>query len=130
MIQITPQMRILAAIEPADFRKGIDGLARICREVIRADPFSGVLFLFRNRSATSVKILAYDGQGFWLCQKRLSRGRFRWWPDTDRPEAEHRELAAHEIQILLWSGNPEESGIPAQWKRIEPNPHLGTGHTP
>ncbi|MBI2837487.1 MAG: IS66 family insertion sequence element accessory protein TnpB [Acidobacteria bacterium] len=60
MIQVTPQMRIMVAIEPADFRKGIDGLARICREVIRVDPFSGALFLFRNRSATSVKALAYD----------------------------------------------------------------------
>lgn len=128
MIQVTPQMRIMVAIEPADFRKGIDGLARICRDVIRVDPFSGALFLFRNRSATSVKALAYDGQGYWLCQKRLSRGRFPWWPETDRPDATHRELAAHEIQILLWSGNPEGSGIPPEWKRIEPADLPGTGH--
>jgi len=128
MIQITPQMRILAAIEPVDFRKGIDGLARICRDVIRIDPFSGALFLFRNRAATSVKLIVYDSQGYWLCQKRLSRGRFRWWPDTDRPDARHRELAAHEIQILLWSGNPEGSGIPPEWKRIEPAGLSGTGH--
>jgi transposase len=39
MIQVTPHMRILVAVEPADFRKGIDGLARLCREELRSDPF-------------------------------------------------------------------------------------------
>jgi len=70
MIQRTPQMRILLAVEPADFRCGIDGLARVCREALRADPFSGAVFVFRNRSAKALKILLYDGQGFWLHQKR------------------------------------------------------------
>jgi transposase len=72
MIQITPQMRVLVAVEPADFRKGIDGLARLCQEALKHDPFSGWVFVFRNRRATAVKILVYDGQGFWLCYKRLS----------------------------------------------------------
>jgi transposase len=68
MIQITPQMRILLAVEPQDFRKGIDGLCRVCREALKADPFSGTMFIFRNKSATSIKSLCYDGQGFWHCQ--------------------------------------------------------------
>jgi transposase len=55
MIQITPQMRIVVAIEPADFRKGIDGLARLCQEVLKRDPFSGLVFVFRNRRATAIK---------------------------------------------------------------------------
>ena len=75
MIQITPQMRIVAAVEPADFRCGIDGLARRCKDVLRHDPFRGWVFVFRNRSATALKVLVYDGQGFWLCHKRLSSGR-------------------------------------------------------
>lgn len=54
MIQITPQMRILVAVDAQDFRKGIDGLARICREVLEADPFCGALFVFRNRRQTGV----------------------------------------------------------------------------
>ena len=65
MIQITPQMRILVAVEAVDFRKGIDGLARVCQEQLDGDPFSGCLFVFRNRSGTGVKILVYDGRGFW-----------------------------------------------------------------
>jgi len=71
MIQITPQMRVVVAVEPADFRKGIDGLARLCQEALSHDPFTGWVFVFRNRRATAVKVLVYDGQGFWLCHKRL-----------------------------------------------------------
>jgi len=50
MIQITPQMRILVAVEAVDGRKGIDSLAQVCREKLDSDPFSGCLFVFRSRS--------------------------------------------------------------------------------
>lgn len=96
MIQVAPQMRILVAVEPVDFRKGIDGLAGICRTILQEDPFNGCLFVFRSRRGTSLKMLLYDGQGFWLCQKRLSKGRFRFWP-------KEKELAAHQLQALLWN---------------------------
>ena len=95
MIQITPQMRIMVAIEPTDFRRGIDGLARVCKEVLKQDPFSGWVFVFRNRPATALKALVYDGQGFWLCHKRLSSGKFRWWPAA--PQAAAKVLAAHQL---------------------------------
>ena len=72
VIQITPQMRILVAVEPVDFRKGIDGLAGVCRQKLSQDPFAGYLFVFRNRRRTAVKIFCYDTQGFWCCQKCLS----------------------------------------------------------
>ena len=85
MIQITPQMRVLVAIEPVDGRKGIDSLARLCQDKLQADPFSGCLFVFRSRRGTSIRILVYDGQGFWLAQKRLSQGRFVWWPSGKEP---------------------------------------------
>ena len=55
MIQLTPQMRIVAAIEPVDFRRGIDGLARLCKDVLKHDPFNGWVFVFRNRSAKALK---------------------------------------------------------------------------
>ena len=73
MIQLTPQMRILVALEPADFRRGIDGLASVCKQTLREDPFSGCVFVFRNRRATALKVLVYDGQGFWLCQASFQR---------------------------------------------------------
>ncbi len=117
MIQITPQMRILLAVEPVDFRKGIDGLAGVCRQVLLSDPFSGYMFVFRNKTATTLKILMYDGQGFWLCQKRLSKGRFCWWPKKGRGNL--TALAVHELQLLIWNGNPAQTTIAPLWKSVK-----------
>jgi len=119
MIQVTPHMRILVAVEPADFRKGIDGLARACKEVFKQDPFRGWVFVFRNRRATAVKVLAYDGQGFWLCQKRLSRGKFRWWPVSRTGAA--RTLEAHQLQVLLSAGNPDGVQAAPTWRSVSPS---------
>jgi transposase len=112
MIQVTPQMRILVAVEPVDFRKGIDGLAGICKS-LDLDPFSGYLFVFRSRSGTSIKIISYDGQGFGLYQKRLSKGRFRFWPDGGPTT----RLAAHELQALLWNNDPDKMDAP-MWRPL------------
>ena len=114
MIQITPQMRILVAIEAVDGRKGIDSLARLCQEKLQSDPFSGGLFVFRSRRGTSIRILVYDGQGFWLAQKRLSQGRFVWWPSGKEPA---RRLEAHQAQLLLAAGNPETPAAPV-WRKV------------
>ncbi len=115
MIQITPHMRILAAVEPIDFRAGIDGLVSACRKRLEADPFSGCLFVFRNRSRTAIKILVYDGQGFWLCQKRLSSGRFAYWPDgTESAQA----LKSCELQLLLMGGDPARANAAPAWRAL------------
>jgi transposase len=116
MIQVTPQMEIWLAVEAVDFRRGIDGLTRVCREVLKTDPFSGYLFVFRNKRGTSIKLVSYDGQGFWLCQKRLSRGRFRWWPSEG--VGEQKKLMAHELQLLIWNGNPSGGQVAPLWKRL------------
>ena len=118
MIQLTPQMRILVAVEPADFRKGIDGLARLCKDVLQQDPFRGWVFVFRNHRATAVKILVYDGQGFWLCHKRLSSGRFRWWPASRAGAA--KTLEAHQLQVLLSAGNPDGAQAAPLWRPVSP----------
>jgi transposase len=116
MIQITPQMRILLAVEPVDFRKGIDGLTRLCRTMLKSDPFSGGLFVFLNRGRTSIKILCYDGQGFWVCQKRLSEGTFKGWPK--RQNGEIKKLDVHELQLLLWNGDPTQATVAPKWKEV------------
>lgn len=115
MIQITPQMRLLVAIEPVDFRKGIDGMAQSCREILHEDPFCGTVFVFRNRRATSLKVLVYDGRGFWLCQKRLSKGRLQWWPQADAPGL---TLEAHELVVLLNGGDPEGARASPVWRPV------------
>ncbi len=116
MIQVTPQIRILVAVESADFRKGIDGLARVAREELDSDPFSGCVFVFRNRRGPPVKLLIYDGQGFWLCQKRLSQGRFHFWPRSESEAARARE--AHQLQVLLCAGDFEAAKGAPPWRRI------------
>ncbi|MBA4369633.1 MAG: IS66 family insertion sequence hypothetical protein [Desulfobacterium sp.] len=116
MIQITPQMRILLAVEPVDFRKGIDGLSGICRNVFTTDPFSGYLFVFINKRKTAIKVLVYDGQGYWLCQKRLSRGRFKWQPDTTQGKL--MRLFVHELQLLIWNGDLQSARTAPLWKKI------------
>src|SRR5665213_3897519 len=114
LIQITPQLRILVAIEAIDGRKGIDSLAQLCREKLAADPFSGCLFIFRSRSGKAIRILTYDGQGFWIATKRLSKGRFKWWPTGNEPA---KTLQAHQAQLLLAAGNPEAEAAPV-WRRV------------
>ena len=115
MIQVTPQMRVLVAIQPADFRKGIDGLARLCRSQLQEDPFSGCVFVFCNRSRKAVKILVYDGQGFWLCQKRLSKGRFRFWP---RADTAGKQLESYQLSVLLSGGNPDKVSAAELWRKV------------
>ena len=115
MIAITPHMHILLATEAVDFRKGIDGLSAVCRNILDKDPFTGYLFVFINKKRTSIKILTYDGQGFWLCQKRLSKGRFRWWPGDSDSKA--NTLEAYQLQLLIWNGNPDTyTALP--WRKI------------
>ena len=117
MIQITPQMRIFLAVEPVDFRKGIDGLAAVCRLRLQSDPFSGALFVFRNRRATAIRILVFDGQGYWLCHKRLSTGRFRYWPKE--PDVGTRVLESHELQMLISGGDFEATQAAPAWRPVK-----------
>jgi transposase len=116
MIQLTPQLRILIAQEPVDFRKGIDGLAAVCRAHLSQDPLSGTLFVFRNRSGTALKILCYDGQGFWLCLKRWSSGKLTWWPAMGS-DALHL-LAAQQLAVLIYNGDPERARFAPDWRKL------------
>ncbi len=116
MIQITPQMRILVAVQTVDFRKGIDGLAALCRQVLASDPLSGTLFVFCSRRRHAIKCLTYDGQGFWICQKRLSQGRFKSWPQSDSGAS--LRLDPHQLHLLLWNGDPCRAQTAPLWRRV------------
>lgn len=118
MIQVTSHMRILLHVEPIDFRKGIDGIAAVCRRELGEDPLGGSLFVFINRGRSAIKLLAYDGQGMWLMQKRLSQGRFRWWPKGG--ELSQQRLAVHELQLLLWNGDIQSAVTEPLWRPLKP----------
>lgn len=115
MLQITPQHRLLLAVQPVDFRKGICGLKGLCTQVLECDPFSGTIFVFTNRARTSVKLLVYDASGFWLCQKRFSQGKLAWWPSKASTTI---ALRASELQILLAKGDPSSVAIPEDWRPV------------
>jgi transposase len=117
VIAVMPQMRLLVAVEPVDFRKGIDGLAAVCRQRLQTDPMSGAVFVFGSRKGKSIKILVYDGQGFFLCQKRLSAGRFNGWPKGQAGPS--LRLEAHQLQLLLWNGDPSQGNTAPLWRPLE-----------
>ena len=82
MIPITSAHKTYVSCQPVDFRAGIDGYAALCRSQLQLNPFSGHCFIFRNKRRTAIKVLLYDGRGFWLCHKRLSKGQFKQWPNS------------------------------------------------
>jgi len=121
MIQLIPHLRVLLACQPVDFRNGIDGLAALCQRVLEEDPFSGTLFVFRNRRGTALRLLCYDGLGFWLVTRRLSQGHIRWWPtDSDAPL---HPLEAQQLAVLLYNGLPEQAMFAPAWRKL-PAPDL------
>src|SRR5437764_3246180 len=107
VIAVPPGMRILLAAEPVDFRKGMDGLAALVQQALRADPFAGEVFIFRPRRADRVKILVYDGTGLCLYSKRLEAGRFCW----PSPAEGVVRLTNAQLATLL-------EGLP--WHRLQP----------
>ena len=115
MIQLPPPSRIFVATEPVDFRKGLAGRGAVCRQRLGATPLEGAVYVCRNRSGTSRKLLFYDGQGYWLCMKRLSRGRFSWWPTSADARV---PLSARELIILLWTGQPDRAQMAQDWRRV------------
>ena len=115
MIQISPQMRVLVAIEPVDGRKGVDALVRLCQEKLAEDPFSGCVFVFRSRSGSAIRLLCYDGQGYWLAQKRLSCGKFVWWPEGSEPA---KALEAYEVHLLMAAGDVSRIRAAPMWRRV------------
>src|SRR5215472_559210 len=90
-------IRVLMATKPVDFRKGMDGLAALVKEQLRADPFSGVIFCFRAKRADRVKLIFWDGTGLCLFAKKLEDGKFRW----PRIEDGVMRLSAAQLAALI-----------------------------
>jgi transposase len=108
MVPLTPQSRICVATDPVDVRTGIDRLAAVCRQRLGAPPLEGAVYVLRNRAGTALKLVLYDGQGYWLMLKRLSPGRFTWWPHSVDARG---PLSARALLIVRWHGNPEHAPV-------------------
>jgi transposase len=109
MIALPSGVRVLMATQPIDFRKGADGLAAIAQHVLREDPFSETVIVFRARRGDRVKLLVWDGTGLVLIWKRLERGRFQWPAVSDGAI----RLSAAQLAILL-------EGL--DWSRVAARP--------
>lgn len=120
MIQIPANARIFVMHDPISFHNGIDGTVAIARFVLNKDPMEGTFFVFRSKQGHSLRILCYDGSGYWLCTKRLSKGSFKkTWPVSDPTKPSPCSyLLVRELQILLWGGNPYSCWFPQLWRKI------------
>ncbi len=98
MIHLHHQTPIWLAVQPVDFRKGMDGFVAVCRDVLAQSPQNGHYFVFINRNHSRIRVLSYDGTGFWLMTKRLSQGRFIGWP---RQHGVVTPLLASKLRTLL-----------------------------
>ena len=108
MMQLNHQTRILLATGHVDFRRGIDGFIALCRDELQKDPRCGAYFVFINRGRTMIRALIYDGSGFWLMTKRLSKGRFQGWPGS---ESHLQQVDAKYLRVLLDGIDPKSLEI-------------------
>ena len=99
MLNVSPQITIQVYAQPADMRKGIDGLSGIVRSEFEADPTDGSLFVFINRRRDRMKILHFDGGGFWLYYRLLEAGTFEEL--KPRRGANHVSLDGTQLSMLL-----------------------------
>jgi transposase len=102
---------IWLAVEPVDMRAGVERLSQLVQNSLGRNPCDGNAYVFRNRSSTRLKLLVWDGNGVWLCQRRLHRGRFHW------PSSQEGTFLLTEDQ---WSWLTQ--GL--QWQRIKAMPPL------
>lgn len=116
MLQLTPKSTIYVAAAYVDFRKGIDGLAAICRNDFKCNPLNGDLFLFYNRAHNAIKIIFYDGQGFCLFTKRLSKGRFVY-KGKNNPEF-YKQICYRSLQIIINNGDPYKANLGRNWRSL------------
>jgi len=97
MMQFAPGTQVWLACRPIDMRNGFHGLAARVSEVLRADPYSGHVFVFRGKRGDYVKALYWDETGLCLFAKRLEKGRFVWPPVID----ERTRLTTGQLQLLI-----------------------------
>jgi transposase len=117
MFGLGPATKVYLALGATDMRKGFDGLYGLVRDRLSCEPTSGHLFLFCNARRNRLKILYWDTSGFWICAKRLERGRFSW-PSVSS-EAETKVLLSHEELALLLGGIDLSRTRRKEWYRRE-----------
>jgi transposase len=100
MLSLPPSVKVYLAVDPVDMRKGVDALANVVRYVVRQEPMSGHLFVFRGRRGHMIRVLFWDRNGWALYTKRLERGVFHL-PVTVAEGTQRVEVDAAELMLML-----------------------------
>src|SRR5690606_14623081 len=116
MFAVGPATRVYLAVGATDLRRSFDGLYGLVQGRLQADPLSGHLFVFCNRSRTRIKVLYFDGSGLWVCAKRLERGCFSW-PESDGKGAS-RDCDVQGLLLILGGIDPRETRRKRWWRGL------------
>lgn len=101
MISLAGSLRVFVCTQPADMRRSFDGLCGMARDIMKQDPLSGHLFLFRNRNRDRLKVLYWDRDGLAIWYKRLEKGTWQFPTDVRRSAEPSAEISAQELSLLL-----------------------------
>jgi len=116
MLTFNGNLKVYVALEPCDMRKSFNGLSEIARGHLRVDPLCGAAFLFSNRRRNLIKILYFDGTGYWVVAKRLERGTFSWPRDI---EGTRRKLVIKPTALaMLTDGIDLRDGLRRPWYEL------------
>jgi transposase len=116
MLTFNGNLKVYVALEPCDMRKSFNGLSEIARSHLGLDPLSGAAFLFTNRRRTLIKILYWDGTGYWCVSKRLERGRYSWPKDI---AGGRRKLVLKPTALaMLTDGIDLRDGLSRPWYEL------------
>lgn len=121
MLNLGSATRVYLAAGVTDMRKGFEGLFALAKSFSGADPLSGHVFVFCNRTRDRIKVLYFDGSGLWVCAKRLEGGRFRW-PERGQGSGT-LTLSRAELTLLLEGIDLKETSKRPRWYRHEPGTH-------
>ena len=99
MLNFSHQTRVFLFLEPVDMRKSFRGLCMLAESVLKEDPASGHWFAFINRRRDRLKLLGWDGQGFWIWYKRLETGAFE--KPTNRANRTQMEIDVTQLSLII-----------------------------
>lgn len=100
MFNFTSSLHIYLCPEAVDMRKAFNGLYAVAKHQMGHNPMDGSIYIFSNKRHNRVKLLYFDGTGFWVLSKRLEKGTF-WWPGKESAEQTHLEMKPEALSMLL-----------------------------
>lgn len=116
MIQVSPGANILVINNAVSFSCRLRGMLALCRDVLQVEPMDGGYFVFRNRAGTMLRIIFYDGDGFWMCEKIFSFGRVKCWFGDGKNGL--TSISARDLAVLIWHGDPLGANFAPYWKKL------------